>query len=160
MFSSAQRWNVSIRTLASRALGIYQSRNNDNYASKRVIIALSGPSGSRKSTIANALVTRLNSQTTESLAITLPTDGFHYSKAYLNSLLNREESYHTAAHAGLPTQPEYCNWSKPFISARLTYKGGFIWAAIWPCSRGSCWKRYMCIPRYFDYNPRRQLPVL
>ncbi|ODM17522.1 hypothetical protein SI65_07197 [Aspergillus cristatus] len=81
------------RTLASRALGIYQSRNNDKCASKRVIIALSGPPGSGKSTIASAVVTHLNSQTTEPLAITLPMDGFHYPKAYLNSLPNREEAY-------------------------------------------------------------------
>lgn len=81
------------KNLASRALEIYESQKNVKCASKRVIIALSGPPGSGKSTIANAVVTYLNAQTAKPFAVTVPMDGFHYPKAYLSSLPNREEAY-------------------------------------------------------------------
>lgn len=81
------------QNLASRALEIYESEKNVKGASKRVIIVLSGPPGSGKSTIAQAVVTRLNSQTAKPFAVTVPMDGFHYPKAYLSSLPNSEEAY-------------------------------------------------------------------
>lgn len=70
----------------SRALQICQShQNEDTYTSKRAIIALSGPPGSDKSTIAATVVQRLNSLCTKPFAITIPMDGFHYPKKYLDA---------------------------------------------------------------------------
>lgn len=78
------------KDLVSRVSEIYKFQKNDKCASNRVIIALSGPPGSGKSTIAKAVARRLNSQTAKPLATTLPMDGFYHPKAFLNSLPNRE----------------------------------------------------------------------
>lgn len=87
------------QTLISRALQICQShQNEDAYTSKRVIIALSGPPGSGKSTIAATVVQRLNSLCTKPFAITIPMDGFHYPKKYLDALPNHEEYARRGSH--------------------------------------------------------------
>lgn len=79
--------------LVSRALEKHQLHQNEESTLKRIIIALSGPPGSGKSTIAATVVKRLNSLYTESFAITVPMDGFHYPKKYLDTLPNRTEAY-------------------------------------------------------------------
>lgn len=82
------------QTLISRALRVCQShQNEDTYTSKRAIIALSGPPGSGKSTVAATVVERLNSLCTKPFAITIPMDGFHYPKKYLDALPNHEEAH-------------------------------------------------------------------
>lgn len=77
--------------LAERALDIYTASKQDSLT--RVIIAFSGPPGSGKSTIAAEVVQRINTQTGRPTAAVLPMDGFHYSRAYLNTLPNRSEAY-------------------------------------------------------------------
>lgn len=78
------------QTLISRALRICQShQNEDTYTSKRAIIALSGPPESGKSTIAATVVQRLNSLCPKPFAITIPMDGFHYPKKYLDAYARR-----------------------------------------------------------------------
>lgn len=81
------------QNLVARALQICQYNQSTSPPSKRVIIALSGPPGSGKSTIAATVVARLNSLATRPFAIVLPMDGFHYPKKYLDSLPNPEEAY-------------------------------------------------------------------
>ncbi|KAL2818435.1 P-loop containing nucleoside triphosphate hydrolase protein [Aspergillus cavernicola] len=81
------------QNLVSRALYVCQYHQSEGPPSKRVIIALSGPPGSGKSTIAATVVSRLNSLANRPFAIALPMDGFHYPKKYLSSLPNHEEAY-------------------------------------------------------------------
>ncbi|KXL45704.1 hypothetical protein M433DRAFT_130888 [Acidomyces richmondensis BFW] len=64
---------------------------------RQVLIGLAGPPGSGKSTIASALVLRL--QRTIPSAIVLSLDGFHYSRAHLRSLPNAEAAF---ARRGAP----------------------------------------------------------
>ncbi|KAL4799973.1 hypothetical protein BDV19DRAFT_384811 [Aspergillus venezuelensis] len=61
--------------------------------SRRVIIALDGPQGSAKSTIAATVIARLNSLSNQPFAILLPVDGFLYPRKYLDSLPNYEGAY-------------------------------------------------------------------
>lgn len=80
--------------LVSRVLQICKvHQSNDLNCSKRVIITMSSPPGSGKSTIAAAVVARLNSLSTQPFAIALPMDGFHYPEKYLISLANADEAY-------------------------------------------------------------------
>ncbi|KAL4920843.1 P-loop containing nucleoside triphosphate hydrolase protein [Aspergillus aurantiobrunneus] len=81
------------QSLVARALQIRQHHQSTTPPSKRVIIALTGPPGSGKSTIAATVVARLNALGTPSFAIALSMDGFHYPKTYLDGLPNREEAY-------------------------------------------------------------------
>ncbi|KAL6413059.1 hypothetical protein AUP68_02556 [Ilyonectria robusta] len=77
--------------LAERALDIYTTSKQDSLT--RVIIAFSGPPGSGKSTIAAEVVQRINTQTGRPTAAVIPMDGFHYSRAHLDTLPNRGEAY-------------------------------------------------------------------
>ncbi|KAH7122058.1 P-loop containing nucleoside triphosphate hydrolase protein [Dactylonectria estremocensis] len=78
-------------TLMERALEI-QCQSKQKSLS-RVVIAFAGPPGSGKSTIAAEVVRRINAQTNRLTAIVLPMDGFHHSRAYLDTLPNRSEAY-------------------------------------------------------------------
>ncbi|KPM37535.1 hypothetical protein AK830_g9011 [Neonectria ditissima] len=79
--------------LAERALDI-RRRSTQNSSTTRVIIALSGPPGSGKSTIASEVAYLINAQTTQPTATVLPMDGFHHSRAHLDTLPNRREAYY------------------------------------------------------------------
>ncbi|KAE8354915.1 P-loop containing nucleoside triphosphate hydrolase protein [Aspergillus coremiiformis] len=82
------------QNLVARALRICQlHQTEEETPSKRVMIAMSGPPGSGKSTIAATVVARLNALSTKPFAIAIPMDGFHYPKKYLSSLPNAEEAY-------------------------------------------------------------------
>ena len=63
----------------------------------RLLVGIAGPPGCGKSTIAAAIVRRLNGTTSSSKgpcrAQTVPLDGFHYTRKYLDSLPDREEAY-------------------------------------------------------------------
>ncbi|KAK5199971.1 hypothetical protein LTS03_003057 [Exophiala xenobiotica] len=65
----------------------------------RLLVGISGPPGCGKSTIAAAVVRRLNEETSSSngscQAQTVPLDGFHYTRKYLDSLPlpHQEEAY-------------------------------------------------------------------
>ena len=52
---------------------------------KRVLIALAGPPGAGKSTLADALVQRLNTSSPEAPAAVVPMDGFHYDNLILEA---------------------------------------------------------------------------
>ncbi|KAI1275695.1 P-loop containing nucleoside triphosphate hydrolase protein [Xylaria sp. FL0933] len=75
-------------SLAERAIEVHGKSTLS-----RVIIALAGPPGSGKSTIAAEVVSRINRQAGQCIAVALPMDGFHYPRAYLDTLPNRAEAY-------------------------------------------------------------------
>jgi pantothenate kinase len=64
-----------------------------NAKPRRALIALSGPPGSGKSTIAEEVVRRLNEASgNKQVAAVVPMDGFHLTRATLNAMPNREEA--------------------------------------------------------------------
>lgn len=70
--------------LAQRALDLYQNNNNEP-----VWISVTGGPGSGKSTLTDALVSHVNSMGSNengNLAVCIPMDGYHYSKAELLKL--------------------------------------------------------------------------
>lgn len=68
----------SIESLVSRIKKI-------DHRSERRIIAIAGPPGAGKSTLAEALVRELNAALPDEPAIVLPMDGFHYDNAILDA---------------------------------------------------------------------------
>lgn len=68
----------SIESLVSRIKKI-------DHQSERRIIAIAGPPGAGKSTLAEALVRELNAALPDEPAIVLPMDGFHYDNAILDA---------------------------------------------------------------------------
>lgn len=81
-------------SLAKRALELRRRLESDDPSQVRTVIALAGPPGSGKSTIASEVVSRLNSGTPEStIAAVIPMDGFHYPRAHLETLPNRDEAF-------------------------------------------------------------------
>ena len=79
-------------SLASRCL---QKHNEGNplKGAHRTLIALAGPPGSGKSTIAAAVVERLNAEYGTPVALVLPMDGFHLPRTILDRMPNRLEAY-------------------------------------------------------------------
>jgi pantothenate kinase len=59
---------------------------------RRILVAVAGPPGSGKTTIATHIVGLLNENSSTS-AVAVSVDGFHYPRKYLDSLPNREEAY-------------------------------------------------------------------
>jgi pantothenate kinase len=66
----------------------------DSKPRSRILIALAGPPGSGKSTVAAQVVGRLNtsSSTSHPFALVLPMDGFHLTRATLQAMPNSEEA--------------------------------------------------------------------
>lgn len=70
---------------------------------QRVLVAVAGPPGSGKTTIATHIVNSLNGDNTQPVvdgdrlasisAISVSVDGFHYTRRHLDSLPNREEAH-------------------------------------------------------------------
>ncbi|KAL6790322.1 P-loop containing nucleoside triphosphate hydrolase protein [Trichoderma sp. SZMC 28013] len=81
--------------LTTRALRLKKGHDDQN----RVIVALAGPPGSGKSTIAAEVVSRLNTSCSLPIAAVLPMDGFHLSRATLDTMPNSTEAY---ARRGAP----------------------------------------------------------
>ncbi|KAL7905008.1 P-loop containing nucleoside triphosphate hydrolase protein [Trichoderma velutinum] len=81
--------------LTARALYLKKGHDDQN----RVIVALAGPPGSGKSTIAAEVVSRLNTSGLPPIAAVLPMDGFHLSRATLDLMPNSTEAY---ARRGAP----------------------------------------------------------
>jgi pantothenate kinase len=76
-------------SLTTRALNLRKLCDDQN----RVIVILSGPPGSGKSTIAAKVVSRLNASSTTPFAAVLPMDGFHLSRATLDAMPNSADAY-------------------------------------------------------------------
>ncbi|KAK9365572.1 putative uridine kinase [Lipomyces kononenkoae] len=85
--------------LTYRAKTIRDQLCQDDPTPTRVLIAVAGPPGSGKSTIAKEVVTRLNAKPSKPVAVNVPMDGFHLTQATLNTFPNREEAF---ARRGAP----------------------------------------------------------
>jgi pantothenate kinase len=84
--------------LTDRAIAAHTTRTTTSPKKKgtRTIIAIAGPPGSGKSTVAHEVALRLNASTRGPSiisAVVVPMDGFHLSRAHLDSLPNKEEVY-------------------------------------------------------------------
>jgi pantothenate kinase len=79
-------------SLAARALKVHEKAREDNIQ-HRAIIAVAGPPGSGKSTIADEVVRRLNKTAANPFAVVMSIDGFHLPRKTLNQLPNWEEAY-------------------------------------------------------------------
>ncbi|KAH6887679.1 P-loop containing nucleoside triphosphate hydrolase protein [Thelonectria olida] len=79
--------------LTERALDVRNKSRQHDPSLTRIAVALSGPPGSGKSTIAAEVVCRINAQASHQMAAVLPMDGFHYPRAYLDLLPNSAEAH-------------------------------------------------------------------
>ena len=79
-------------SLTQRALATHRNVNQVS-GNQRTIIALAGPPGGGKSTIASQVVERLNQSSSNIKAVALPMDGFHLYCRQLDQLPNRDEAY-------------------------------------------------------------------
>ncbi|KAI9148957.1 putative uridine kinase [Paramyrothecium foliicola] len=79
--------------LTQRAFEIRDKAQHNGSSSSRAVIALAGPPGSGKSTVAAEVTSRINKNVGRRVAAVLPMDGFHYSRAHLDTLPNREEAH-------------------------------------------------------------------
>ncbi|KAI1396520.1 P-loop containing nucleoside triphosphate hydrolase protein [Hypoxylon fuscum] len=83
-------------SLATRACNLQEALHREDSAHTRIIIALAGPPGSGKSTIAEKVSCRINRKSHKSgvyIATAVPMDGFHYPRAHLDSLPNSEDAH-------------------------------------------------------------------
>ena len=78
--------------LTARALGIHAKVSEANASRFRTLIALAGPPGSGKSTIAAEIARRISHVAGISVAF-VAMDGFHYPRVYLDSLPNAAEAH-------------------------------------------------------------------
>ncbi|TVY55903.1 putative uridine kinase [Lachnellula cervina] len=70
-----------------------QLDDNASPVQHRIVVALAGPPGSGKSTIAAKVVQRLNATSTLPFAVIVPMDGFHLPRSTLDALSNKLEAY-------------------------------------------------------------------
>jgi pantothenate kinase len=80
-------------SLTDRALELYKTLENASPTQHRIVVALAGPPGSGKSTIAAKVVQRLNATSTSPFAAIVPMDGFHLPRSTLDALPNKMEAY-------------------------------------------------------------------
>jgi pantothenate kinase len=80
-------------SLTDRALELYKELKNASPTQHRIVVALAGPPGSGKSTIASKVVQRLNATSTIPFAAIVPMDGFHLPRSTLDALPNKVEAY-------------------------------------------------------------------
>lgn len=78
-------------SLTDRALSLHAQLKEDA-SQLRILIALAGPPGSGKSTIAAEVARRITHECGASVAV-IPMDGFHHPRAYLDSLPNATEAH-------------------------------------------------------------------
>ncbi len=78
-------------TLTARVLSLHAQLKQDT-SQLRILIALAGPPGSGKSTIAAEVARRVNHGCGVSVAV-VPMDGFHHPRAYLDSLPNAADAH-------------------------------------------------------------------
>jgi pantothenate kinase len=81
------------QSLTTRCLDLKAALLDSSSSQTRILIALAGPPGSGKSTIAAQVVTRLNSTSPVPIAAIVPMDGFHLPRSTLDTLPNRAEAY-------------------------------------------------------------------
>jgi pantothenate kinase len=80
-------------SLTDRALQLSKQLNDASTPQHRIVVALAGPPGSGKSTIAAKVVQRLNATYTTTFAAIVPMDGFHLPRSTLDALPNKLEAY-------------------------------------------------------------------
>ncbi|GAW20865.1 hypothetical protein ANO14919_103770 [Xylariales sp. No.14919] len=80
-------------SLTQRAVDLYRKLITEDSGQQRILIALAGPPGSGKSTVAAQVVQRINTAAQKPIATSLPMDGFHYTRAHLDTLPNRVEAH-------------------------------------------------------------------
>ncbi|KAG9231087.1 P-loop containing nucleoside triphosphate hydrolase protein [Amylocarpus encephaloides] len=77
-------------SLTERAHELKKNLGNEQH---RIVVALAGPPGSGKTTIADQVVQRLNATSTTPFAAVLPMDGFHLPRSALDTFPNKAEGY-------------------------------------------------------------------
>ncbi|TVY84638.1 putative uridine kinase [Lachnellula suecica] len=80
-------------SLIDRALDLCKQLEHASPPQHRIVVALAGPPGSGKSTIAAKVIQRLNATSTTPFAAIVPMDGFHLSRSTLDALPNKAEAY-------------------------------------------------------------------
>ena len=89
------------QSLADRAIERHRSLERTQSQTPRLLVALAGPPGSGKTTIAHHVAALLSKRHPRQTcgALIVPMDGFHLTRRELDALRNREEAY---ARRGAP----------------------------------------------------------
>ncbi|RSL40670.1 hypothetical protein CEP53_013218 [Fusarium sp. AF-6] len=83
----------SLTCRAHRLLDKAEDNRRNGSPRWRSIIALAGPPGSGKSTIAAEVVQRLNARGDDRRAVVVPMDGFHYPRSVLDKFPNAKQAH-------------------------------------------------------------------
>lgn len=78
--------------LTARALAVHAQPGEENASRLRTLIALAGPPGSGKSTIAAEVARRISHEAGTSVTV-VAMDGFHHPRVYLDTLPNAAEAH-------------------------------------------------------------------
>lgn len=85
---------ATYENLASRAIQKYNDLQSSHLDNRRLLIALAGPPGSGKTTIATHVAAHINKQLgNPNSALVVSIDGFHLPRKALDALPNKEEAY-------------------------------------------------------------------
>lgn len=82
------------KDLAKRVIHLYEV-NKDNLRNGQLFICVAGGPGSGKSTLASEVAKRINVRLKDGMAVAIPMDGFHYSRAELKKMAESEGSVYT-----------------------------------------------------------------
>lgn len=100
----------------------YKDLLSNTDSSKRVVIGIVGVPGSGKTTLAAAVSSRINEIHGTSnagdapVAVALPMDGFHYSRAHLVAMPNPEEAIHRRGAAFTFDAEGFCSLISSLVS--------------------------------------------
>lgn len=82
------------KDLAKRVIHLYNV-NKDSLRNGQLFVGIAGGPGSGKSTLAYEVAKRINVRLKEGMAVAVPLDGFHYSRAELKKMAELEGSVYT-----------------------------------------------------------------
>jgi pantothenate kinase len=122
------KMEATYASLVDRLISRYERQSVANeLRNNQLFVGIAGGPGSGKSTLANAVAQRINKQMNEDGAcVVLPMDGFHYTRAELQSIANSPDNNYTyedlLARRGAPWTFDAEGCIEKFTEARVNGK--------------------------------------